>query len=397
MSQITIDLETTVYNKEGVKKKCGSASPHYPTNDIVMAGWTHGDGTISTVDYRDEGANDDFLLAVSTADIIVGQNIGFDYMYLLNKTPYAVPDTPPLLWDTMIVHYLITGQMDKYPSLDHICEYYDMPVKNDKIKEYWKSGMNTEDIPVGELREYLEHDVRVTEAIYQRQLEDVTEMGIRRLVYDELRARLATLMMEYNGMAFSYKIAEELIEEAAKDLVTAKSEALAAMNSATGGNIPLSELNPLSNPQLRALLFGGDIEWTIRDGKKDENGEYILYKSGADKGMIRLFKIPCSYTCDAVVEPEAHWNTPSGLVSLTDSVLNSIIDTKKVPAVIEHLLQSVSRVRKLTKEISTYLIGYRDMRWDDGLIHPTFNHTETPTGRLSCKNPNIQNLSKKGT
>ena len=143
MSHITIDLETTVYNKEGVKKKCGSASPHYPTNDIVMAGWTHGDGSISTVDYRDEGANDDFLLAVSTADIIVGQNIGFDYMYLLNKTPYAVPDTPPLLWDTMIVHYLITGQMDKYPSLDHICEYYDMTVKNDKIKEYWKSGMNT--------------------------------------------------------------------------------------------------------------------------------------------------------------------------------------------------------------------------------------------------------------
>ncbi len=55
----------------------------------------------------------------------------------------------------------------------------------------------------------------------------------------------------------------------------------------------------------------------------------------------------------------------------------------------------ISRIlyyRQLSKLISTYLIGLKKCIMTDGRIHCTFRQTVTATGRLSCTEPNLQNI-----
>lgn len=49
--------------------------------------------------------------------------------------------------------------------------------------------------------------------------------------------------------------------------------------------------------------------------------------------------------------------------------------------------------RKYAKLLSTYIDGLIPFIHDDGKVHPTFNQALTTTGRLSCSEPNLQNIS----
>ncbi len=66
-------------------------------------------------------------------------------------------------------------------------------------------------------------------------------------------------------------------------------------------------------------------------------------------------------------------------------VLNAIKDQHEI---VEHLI----RYRKIAKLISTYLDGMLNYVADDGKIHTTFMQRTTSTGRLSSREPNLQNL-----
>ncbi|MCR4840610.1 MAG: DNA polymerase I [Lachnospiraceae bacterium] len=56
------------------------------------------------------------------------------------------------------------------------------------------------------------------------------------------------------------------------------------------------------------------------------------------------------------------------------------------------IVQKVLDYRTLSKLISTYVEGLKSVIAEDGRIHPTFNQTITNTGRLSCTEPNLQNI-----
>ncbi|MDP8233193.1 MAG: DNA polymerase I [Candidatus Saelkia tenebricola] len=60
----------------------------------------------------------------------------------------------------------------------------------------------------------------------------------------------------------------------------------------------------------------------------------------------------------------------------------------------EHPLPGlILQYRELNKIKSTYIEGLlKCISKEDGHIHPTFNQTITQTGRLSCRNPNLQNI-----
>jgi len=82
--------------------------------------------------------------------------------------------------------------------------------------------------------------------------------------------------------------------------------------------------------------------------------------------------------------------------SADEDVLESI--GKEVP-----LANHIINLRKVQKRYSTYILPMLDnqntidekVMWDDGLMHPIFNHTFTDTGRLSSEKPNIQNYPKR--
>ena len=56
------------------------------------------------------------------------------------------------------------------------------------------------------------------------------------------------------------------------------------------------------------------------------------------------------------------------------------------------IIEKILDYRKLTKLLSTYVVGLTRAVREDGRIHSTFNQTETRTGRISSAEPNIQNI-----
>src|SRR5690606_22319783 len=64
------------------------------------------------------------------------------------------------------------------------------------------------------------------------------------------------------------------------------------------------------------------------------------------------------------------------------------------------LAEHILKLRKPHKLLGTYVLplleGHPDSKvYDDGMLHPIFNHTFTNTGRLSCEEPNMQNFPKR--
>lgn len=55
-------------------------------------------------------------------------------------------------------------------------------------------------------------------------------------------------------------------------------------------------------------------------------------------------------------------------------------------------VEDVLEYRKCTKLRSTYIEGLRALIAHDGRIHPHFNQTVAATGRISCTEPNLQNI-----
>lgn len=75
----------------------------------------------------------------------------------------------------------------------------------------------------------------------------------------------------------------------------------------------------------------------------------------------------------------------SGKKGTSIEILNEIADKHEV-------VNYIIRYRKISKLISTYLDGMLNYVQPDGKIHTTFMQRKTSTGRLSSREPNLQNL-----
>tara|TARA_R110002020_G_scaffold461981_1_gene681231 strand:- start:3469 stop:4779 length:1311 start_codon:yes stop_codon:yes gene_type:complete len=427
-----LDLETTVNNTSKFKKKCGLASPHYWNNRIVATGilkgnsmedkWEgelpklfHERNTICNMLQNDNlieviypWNEEEWFKEVAKSKIIVGHNIAFDILYILkNETcnsridilREALMKEPVLLWDTMLVEHMLSGQQWKYPSLDDVSRHYGLEVKPTQVKELWEAGVKTEDMDKDMLLKYLNHDVMVTDAIFKKQLDLVDRCDQKNIVFDELRSRMATIMMEYNGTPFDEDLAKQYLVEIETELSILRENFITRLQS-INYNVNFTEefkqtINLSSPQQVSKMLFGGSIDWTETVVDKDKNGKPIVYKSGIKKGLSKWKKVTNRTTLGRLFTPKAKWQTSkSGIYSTSDSIITEVLSQSNLWYT-QEIIEDIQEYRKLTKESDTYLTGLLRVCWDGGLLHPTFNHVETPTGRLSCRNPNIQNITAK--
>jgi DNA polymerase I - 3''-5'' exonuclease and polymerase domains len=80
--------------------------------------------------------------------------------------------------------------------------------------------------------------------------------------------------------------------------------------------------------------------------------------------------------------------TPSGAIQVNEAVL----------AGINHPLAGlVLEYRGLLKAKSTWYDGFAEKADDQGRLHPNFKQHGTLTGRLSCENPNLQQIPREGS
>lgn len=168
---------------------------------------------------------------------------------------------------------------------------------------------------------------------YNEQLEQIKFNNLESLYYDmELPLTKVLAKMEISGVTVSLDILNEISDDLTKRVNDLEQNIY---------NIVGHEFNIASPKQLGDILFD---ELNLPGAKKTKTG----YSTDKD-------------------------------------VLHRLLGTHLV---IEPLLEH----RALTKVKSTYAEGLKSYVHDDNKIHPIFNQTLTRTGRLSCMEPNLQNI-----
>ena len=138
-----------------------------------------------------------------------------------------------------------------------------------------------------------------------------------------------------------------------------------------------------SNKQLNYFFLGGEIKWY----SKEEAG---VYKSGAKKGQPKYKKEERSIVLPSLFDPIYLKKNKSGY-SFDEDALRSIIENESGDG--EIFATNMLTLREKEKELQM-LTSLLNLTWPDGIIHPSYNHCITATGRLSCSNPNLQQVSK---
>lgn len=391
-NKLYIDLETTINCEIGKNK----ASPFDPDNRIVWLGWKASDyNELETFKEKASFKGDlDNRFEVDPnpgwPDLVIAQNIAFDLHHLMMEDvrwERAVKRKGFDIWDTMLAEYLLTGQAEKMVSLDELSKKYGGTVKDSRMKEYWGKGICTSKIPDDEIQPYLEEDVKNLEIIYNAQRAKAIELGMLPLIESQMEARLATIVMEFNGMAFDKEKAEDLTVDIEREYNKVNNACKAAMNVVLS-ELEEDEINPNSNSHVSAVLFGGEIKVTRKKPMRDEKGNVVKFKSGIKKGTTRYKNVEHIFHTDGLYkspnQPNARGEFPVNTV-----VLSKLKDDTG-------LVENILKLREFKKQISTYFKGYSELVFPDGTIHGSLNHCLTNTGRLSSSSPNLQNISNKG-
>lgn len=314
---------------------------------------------------------------------LVGHNICFD----LN--PINLTSTP-LIWDTALAHYMMTGQSSSFPSLEEVAKYYGLGTKENTVSEMIKQGICPSVIPREQLKEYCEQDVRLTEEVYKIQIELLLSRTDKRLLV------LICQMMEWlywthkasmTGITVNRAELAKIVPTLQTKLNTLEVGIMRYMTDRLSSSASYydewelkSELSVTSPKQINTMLFGGDV-----DGYVIQNTGTV-YKSGLKKGMSVLKKQAMPISLSGL--PGAHRFRGS----TDEKNLTAMLDSLSMQPEDREYIEQVLAYRDMSKTLNTYLESYLDKSASTGKIHPQYKHVGTPTGRLSCTNPNIQNL-----
>jgi len=359
---LVIDLETTIRCPVGNN----SGNPMWRGNKVIAWG-TQIIGGTSGYWYDKEGVDLTRLRKVcDISSLVIGHNVKFDLLYIYRDTSNKLPR----IWDTQLAAYLLSGQKHMYASLDELTAEYigKHALKDDKIKAYWKAGVQTEDIPKEELLDYLKGDVENTAAIFEAQWAEAEGLDILPLMFTQMDALRATIEMNRNGMRVDWNYVEKQRDEYGFDLLMAQTKVASAE--------PF--LDTASPKQLSLYFFGGQEKYVVRELVGQ-------YKNGKDKykNVEKTREVKGKY------EPIGELGK-SGYYSTDDSVLKQLVDKG------DDIAKELLKIREYAKIKDTYYEGLISLRFPDDNIYPNLNHCATKTGRLSSTNPNLQNQTDTG-
>jgi DNA polymerase I-like protein with 3'-5' exonuclease and polymerase domains len=379
MSVLTFDVETSTKNK---------GNPFTASGKMVSYGVKVDDEECTFHYYTDIDFAGVLREAIRSAKLLVGFNLKFDLHWA--RRYGSMPSDRVRVWDCQIAEFIIRGQQGAYPSLNECLTKYGLGQKDDKIAEYWDLGVDTEFIPVDELKFYNNLDVELTYKLYLAQLEVMSDKQ-KRLCYLMGLDLLVLAEMEWNGIKFDIELCKEKAVEAEQQLKDLNEEILIFS--------PYPDINLDSGQHLSCLLFGGVLEIEVATPTER------VYKSGPNKGLTytrnsyhteryefpRLFN-PLPRT-EAKLKMKLSDGSEQPWYTTNEQVLKQLkAPTKQHKRLIEALLERA----EVGKLVDTYYGKLpqllETMEWGD-ILHGQYNQVVAATGRLSSSNPNMQNFS----
>lgn len=259
---------------------------------------------------------------------IVGQNLKYDFGILKNN--FGIENIE-VYADTMILSWLLDPSLSA--SLDNMAKRY-FSHEMVKFKDVVKKGQNFSHVDIEEACGYAAEDAWMTLKLYnylEPKLSVVLKQEAREVEYPFVNT---LLKMEFEGIKLDIPFFEELLKKANHTVETLTKEIYELSDS---------EFNINSTQQLGIVLFE---KLGLKTGKKTKTG-----------------------------------------YSTNEQVLSGLIDDHEIiPKLLEY--------REIYKLRSTYIEPLLKLAKKDEKhrIYTSFLQTGTNTGRLSSKNPNLQNI-----
>ena len=437
--KLTLDVENTVTHRNGKLH----LDPFEPDNSLTLVGMLceSGKETIVTFDHSE------MQPTVSGNTIVQG---------MLDKTSLLIMHNAPhdLMWlwesgfnydgavfDTMLNAYVIQRGQKQPLSLEACAERYQLDTKKqDTLKEYFKKGYSTKDIPFDELSTYLSADLHATQQLYDKlmhQLEnDDKELASTAKLTDEVAVCLARIYQR--GFSVDMKVLDEVRQE----FETERKELVRSLDkqcSELMGDFPINLNSPeqLSwviysrkphDKSMWANLFDAYMKTPDYKSTINKNSS-VIYKQKAKQcpdcrgsGQVRKVKkngtpfsrtnkcTPCGgigYLFTDVLgmvaglkfnAPNAKWISANGFSTSKGNIelLESMAKSRNMPHAVT-FLRNVRRLSAVDTYLSSFIEGITTHTKTDGKLHVRLLQHRTSTGRFSGADPNMQNMPRGGT
>ena len=437
--KLTLDVENTTIKRNGKLH----LDPFEPENTLVMVGMLddYGNETIVTFDHSEVSPTTDghkiVQDALDKATVLIGHNISHDLVWLWESgfKYYGA------VFDTMMMEYIVQRGIKQPLSLEACAERYELETKKqDTLKQYFKKGKSVRDIPHAELSEYLSADLHATQQLAHElniKLNSTNDVGLNKIRYltNMMVVELSKIHMR------GFKVDSDALEEVRVTFEEERKEIIKYLDVKVRelmGDVPIN----LSSPeQLSTLIYSrkpkNKTVWmnahepymsdaSFKDLVRDETD--IVYKASLKQcktcygsGKIRKVKkdgnpfaketrcptcggngyhvIPTNTIAGLkFVPPSAKWATASGFSTNKRNLelLANAARRKDMPEALE-FLEKVQRLSALDTYLSSFVGGIKNNIKADGMLHVKLNQHMTSTGRLSGKEPNMQNMPRGGT
>jgi DNA polymerase-1 len=270
---------------------------------------------------------------------IIAQNGKFDLGGLYAKGLRGLK----LWFDTMLASYCLDERPGIHGLKYNAVERLGTPQYDDEIKRYLRPGDGYGAIPRDVLYKYNAYDCAATYALFEMlsALLDA-EPGLRALHDFLIQASNELMFVELNGIGVDLEYNSELAQE--------YSRRLASLESSMATLIDQSSFNPRSPKQVLEAIEGFGLRPIL---KRNQKGEM---RPTTDADALDEYR--------GKVDGEAY-----------------------------EFFELLLAHRKDAKSYGTYVKGIRQ-RVYKGRVFPTFLLHGTTTGRLSCRNPNLQNITR---
>ena len=319
---------------------------------------------------------------------LIGQNIKFD-LHVLARI--GIHPTTPDIWDTMILSWLCdentpnglkeNSAMKLGLDQTHFTEVTDT-VPNEVKKEFGLKASNkaTYDLVlIDDGAPYALDDSYLTWELYLGYINLVDQEKMTKIYLRSYQPFLQCLFkMEERGVTVDTNRLAEMSVEIDKDM-----EDLEYRMFELAG----VEFNPNSSQHLAELFFGyikPDPVDKKGNPKRDNKGN--LVKAKVNWNIVEAsFNFRVSNTTDA--------GAPSTSADTFWYISQMTFKNKHKQRGVE-VAKLLTEYKKLSKLRSAFIDGLKTQVYDDGKAHPSFNIIGTDSGRISCSEPNLQQLPK---
>ncbi len=266
--------------------------------------------------------------------LVILHNGKFDYQILRRAGAFdALPDRRPAckLFDTMIAAWILDPDWSSY-GLESLAASQ-LALETIAYDVVVPKGKTFADVPVPQAIQYAAEDADLTLRLYGKFAPKLNEHGQTGL-FTNLEMPLLTILgdMELSGIRLEKEALADFSVELGKDIEATEKDIYALVGH---------EFNIASPKQLQEVLF---TERKLTPGKKTKTG----------------------YSTDT-------------------SVLEDLASEDALPG-------KILDYRALAKLKSTYVDALPALADGEGRVHTSFMQTGTATGRLSSRDPNLQNI-----